>query len=321
MTNKNKLNGLAIDGGGIRGYIVLKQLKALEKALGGSIIDHFQYLGLNSTSGIIGGLLAIGYSASDAEAFYEKHGEKIFHKKPLKLGLFKPKYDVKYFEDTLEKIFKDIKLSDLKTNIIVSATNYTDRYEKELVFLFKSEKAKIDSTKDFYLKDVVRATTAAPIYFKPHKITSVDGKTTLLLGDGGLCVNNPSYMMFVDMEDNPLENKEINVLSFTTGKKIPSITKQLKTLEELEENAALKNVDDIVDIQLDANQYIADYNMTHAKKHNRCNIYYRLKSYINYSNGKIDDASEKNMRYMAEDGERSANLNRLVIKSFVENIK
>lgn len=314
-----KINGIAIDGGGIRGLIVTKQLVALEKELGGPIINHFKYLGLNSTSGIIGILLALGYSAQDVELFYKEHGPKIFKKKGFTWGIFKPRYNTEYLDTILDKLVGDKKLSDLKNNVVVSATNYTERYTEKLVFLFKSEKAREDKSRDFFLKDVIKATTAAPTYFKPVMVTSVDGNTQLLLGDGGLCINNPAHIMFTEMCKS-YPNAEKHVLSYSTGKKIPNFKTQQDNLKAIESKGALGIVDDVVDIQLDANQYVADYNMKIAVEEKRCANYLRLKSLVRDSDGSVDNASDKNMKNMEQDGERSVLLNKFLLKSFLVNI-
>lgn len=310
---------LTIDGGGIRGVAILPQLRKLEKELKGTVTNNFDYLGLNSTSGIIGVLLAIGYSVDQVEEFYFKHGENIFKKKAFRWGIFKSKYDVDYFEKILDEIIGDKKLSDLNINIVVSATNYSNRYDDKLVFLFKSERARLDPSADFYLKDVVRATTAAPIYFRGFKITSVDGKTKLLLGDGGLCINNPSHMTFIEASrNNP--GCAFSVLSYSTGMKIPSLDKQLKDEDNFYTKGILDNIDDVIDIQMKANQIIADFNMKVAVEEKRCKAYLRLKTNISYSDGKIDNASYNNMVDLRRDGAASAESNNMLLKHFIETM-
>ena len=44
---------------------------------------------------------------------------------------------------------------------------------------------------DYYLKDIGRATSAAPTYFSPHTMDSIDGSVTQQnMLDGGIFANN-----------------------------------------------------------------------------------------------------------------------------------
>jgi patatin-like phospholipase/acyl hydrolase len=51
--------------------------------------------------------------------------------------------------------------------------------------------AQVSDSHDFTLRDVCRATAAAPTYFKPAKIQSVDGSSTAACADGAIVANNP----------------------------------------------------------------------------------------------------------------------------------
>lgn len=59
MTN-SKGRVLCLDGGGIRGLILIQMLEVLEEYLGGTIIDHFDWISGTSTGGILSLALASG---------------------------------------------------------------------------------------------------------------------------------------------------------------------------------------------------------------------------------------------------------------------
>lgn len=96
---------------------------------------------------------------------FQLYGNKIFKKSQIKqlTNLFDTKYDVTSFEDLLSSYFKDSKLSETlrETNVVITAVNRLTNED----MIFRSINAIFDRNKDFYLKDIARATSAAPTYF------------------------------------------------------------------------------------------------------------------------------------------------------------
>jgi patatin-like phospholipase/acyl hydrolase len=109
------------------------------------------------------------------------------------------KYNKDGIENILKEYFKDIKLSDCITDVIIPA------YETELrrPFFFKSS----DSHKvgyDFFIWEIARATSAAPTYFEPYKIQTQDLCGYHSLIDGGVFANNPSMCAYIDAKNHHL---------------------------------------------------------------------------------------------------------------------
>jgi patatin-like phospholipase/acyl hydrolase len=125
MTEEKSTRILSIDGGGIKGLVVLKQLEFFEHILKKPLYKYFDTITGTSTGGIIAVLLSLGYSVKSIREFYEIHGENIFDKRPLRFGLLRSKYSDKYFNDILKTHLKDYRLSDCKTNIVIPAYNIT----------------------------------------------------------------------------------------------------------------------------------------------------------------------------------------------------
>jgi len=63
---------------------------------------------------------------------------------------------------------------------------------------FKSEKAKLSPADDFAMRDVVRATTAAPTFFTPTKVQPADGSSSYGLVDGGIDAGNPALCAYAE---------------------------------------------------------------------------------------------------------------------------
>ncbi len=88
------------------------------------------------------------------------------------VNIFHTKYDISSFEQLLYSKFKDAKLSEtLKgTQVVVTAVN---RLTNEEV-IFRSINSIFDRNKDFYMRDIARATSAAPIYFPSAEIKNLN---------------------------------------------------------------------------------------------------------------------------------------------------
>ena len=171
---------LSIDGGGIRGIIPALVLYEIEKRTGQPIAKLFDLIAGTST----GGILALGlvkpnkngtpqYSAKNLEELYENEGKTIFssticHKIKSLDGLLDEKYPSSRIESVLKKYFGDTHLSEALTNIIVPSYEI----EQRTPWFFKSFNAKDTNKKneDFLMRQVARATSAAPTYFEPCKI-------------------------------------------------------------------------------------------------------------------------------------------------------
>src|SRR5438046_2491254 len=63
---------------------------------------------------------------------------------------------------------------------------------------FKSEKAKLSPADDFAMRDVVRATTAAPTFFQPTKVQPADSSSSYGLVDGGIDAGNPAMCAYAE---------------------------------------------------------------------------------------------------------------------------
>ena len=182
---------LCIDGGGILGLIpalVLAEIEARAGVLAGKLCD---LVAGTSTGGIIACAVAAGIPAKNVAELYRRRGREIFSRSLLHClvtgwGLWGPQYGAAGIEAALAAVFGDRRLSDCGPALLVPAYDIEARTST----FFKSAKAD-DARRDFYLRDVCRATSAAPPYFPPARITSLAGETAVCV-DGGLYANNPA---------------------------------------------------------------------------------------------------------------------------------
>jgi len=228
---------LSIDGGGIRGIIPGMLLVALERRLqrisndpSTAIVDHFDFFAGTSTGGILTCLLLCPdeenpsrpkYSAQEALDIYVKHGTDIFkagffRRLIAKFGLLSERYPSTTLEHVLESYFGECKLSQLLRPCIITAYNI----ELRKTHFFRQQTAITrGDPRDFYIRDVCRATSAAPTYFSVAEIRSMSGTRYPLL-DGGVFAPNPSMSALVEVTKafNQTKINDIWILSLGTGR-------------------------------------------------------------------------------------------------------
>ena len=177
-------NALAIDGGGIRGFIPALVLAEMERRTGRPIASMFDLIAGTSTGGILACALTMPdpLSAEEAAGFYEQDGPKIFNKRTLKAitsagGLIDERYDTAGIAGVLRRRFGDTRLGAATTRVLV--TVYDIEAREPLVL-------HSDTDPDVTMADAAQASSAAPTYFEPVQV----GNRTLI--DGGMFATNPA---------------------------------------------------------------------------------------------------------------------------------
>jgi patatin-like phospholipase/acyl hydrolase len=202
---------LALDGGGIRGALSLGILKNIENILKERFKEkippadfrlhhYYDLIGGTSTGAIIASALAVGMSVDEIIEKYKELGTDIFKKGGWldKIhDLWKSKYDVKPLKKHLDNFFQDIKLADdrIKTGLTIVAKRLDSFSTWPLT---NNPKAKYYDRNNFYVKDYVRASAAAPTYFIPEVLKDTTTEKEYLFVDGGFSLmNNPSLQLFM----------------------------------------------------------------------------------------------------------------------------
>lgn len=193
---------LSIDGGGIRGAATIGFLQRIEQLLRERhqneklvLADYFDLIGGTSTGAIIAALLARGWTAQYVKEKYLKLGEKVFSTKAPLLKKTKFGFDAKALEAELENEFEDLTLGDSKIKtglcIVVKRADTGSTWP-----LINHPKNPYPSNLGFLIRDVLRASTAAPTYFQPQLIDVGGGEVGAFI-DGGVSVaNSPALTLF-----------------------------------------------------------------------------------------------------------------------------
>jgi predicted patatin/cPLA2 family phospholipase len=206
---------LALDGGGIRGMMtveVLAQIEALLRkklARGPDFVlaDYFDFVAGTSTGAIIAACISIGMKVSDIRTFYISSGEQMFDKASL-LKRFRYKYEDEKLAAKMQEVFgRDTTLGSdkLKTVLMIVMRNATtdspwpmsnNPFAKYNQRVREDGKPRDDCNLDIRLWQLVRASTAAPVYFPPEVVKV--GSREFVFVDGGITTyNNPAFQAFL----------------------------------------------------------------------------------------------------------------------------
>ena len=231
---------LSIDGGGIRGIIPARILQRIEEGTGTRVPDLFHLIAGTSTGGIIGCGLRKGKTAAEMAQLYADRGGEIFHRslwdKVTTIdGLSNPDYDPEPLETILGQELGDAWLSEGQgAELMVPSYAIQLPFEQpgdalgllvpRTPYFFKSWKAKgtiinpgdVSVELDFKLKDIARATSAAPTYFPPALIQNRAGEQFGMI-DGGVFANNPAMCALVAAYGVFPNAKAFMVVSLGTG--------------------------------------------------------------------------------------------------------
>lgn len=214
---------LSIDGGGIRGIIPATVLAELERRTGRRIAELFDLIAGTSTGGILAVALtvpgagdALRWRAEELIDLYVEEGPEIFARTLGRriasgLGLLDERYDDAALEAALDRYVGDARLSELRTDVLLTAYDTQARRP----FLFASHVvAEGEPAWDHRARDAARATSAAPTYFEPL-VLSARGERFCLV-DGGVFANNPALCAYAEARRIAPE-RPVRIVSLGTG--------------------------------------------------------------------------------------------------------
>lgn len=239
---------LALDGGGIRGALTLGYLGEIETILRDRhrnpdllLCDYFDLIGGTSTGAIIAAALAIGKDVAEIKKLYLRLGKDVFRKhKWWRWGRWwRATFNAEQLRIELKNLFGDLTLGHreeeplieqgvahfVKTGLCV----VTKRADKGSTWpLFNNPKAKYhEYNKGMLLRQLVRASTAAPTYFEEEELDVGRGEKGVFVDGGVSMANNPALQLFLMATlkgfrlDWPTGEKSLLLVSIGTGSWIP----------------------------------------------------------------------------------------------------
>ncbi|GMT03986.1 hypothetical protein PENTCL1PPCAC_26160, partial [Pristionchus entomophagus] len=192
ISKGKKTHAISLDGGGIRGLVLIELLAELEKAVGPSLLSSFTWLAGTSTGAILALALAQGKSMAQCRSLYIRFKDRVFFgRRP---------YSEKSLEEFLKKEFGPTTTMDAlkeKRVLVTTCDGTLCPPEMRLIRSYTAPLGTVDLREMGYgdpTKATVwyaaRCSSAAPTYFSP-----VEGRWM----DGGMVANNPCAEVLHDM--------------------------------------------------------------------------------------------------------------------------
>ncbi len=199
---------LALDGGGIRGILALQVLVEIEDRLkahykagdGFRLSQFFDYVAGTSTGAILAAGLARGMTARELLTFYESFGKDVFAKRPW-YERWKSLYGDGALQKKLKEVFgakTDLTPAGLETLLLVVTRNTTT----DSAWPVSSNPAakynaldREDCNLRLPLWELVRASTAAPVFFPPE-VVKLGPREYVFVDGGTTSYNNPAFILY-----------------------------------------------------------------------------------------------------------------------------
>ena len=191
-------------------------------------------------------------------------------------------------------------LAESRKNCIVTAYDVTERK----AVLFTSPEARKYDHKNYLMRDVARATSAAPTYFELAAIQSMGGAASYLI-DGAVYAGNPTMCAMVEANKSVYEScanptvNDLYIVSVGTGKE-----KNKYDYRKAKDWGAVGWARPMIDILLSASAEVVDYQMKQLFNVAECSdCYVRLEPELGKAKPEMDDASDKNIQQLKDAGE------------------
>lgn len=234
QTCKTPKRMLALDGGGVRGILSLGFLKHIESTLRKRYNDetfvlsqYFDFIGGTSTGAIIATLLALGSEVDEVNVLYRKLADDIFRKRFWRQGLLFTKFKDQALNKVLIEQLGDITFSDpsIQTGLMIMAKRW-DTGSPWVLHNIRKAKYYQKYTRELLVRQIVRASTAAPSYFRPEYLEVKPGDKGAFVDGGVTPHNNPALQMLMLATlkgfglDWPLGPEKLSLISIGTGSRI-----------------------------------------------------------------------------------------------------
>lgn len=325
MANTKLTRILSIDGGGIRGIIPGQILVHLEEELKkqdnnpkAKLADYFDMIAGTSTGGILtciylcpedAGSKVPRFSAEQAVNLYLDRGDEIFdislwQKITSGAGVLDEKYSAKELEEALKDYLKELKLSELIKPCLITSYDIKNRR----AHFFTQHDAVQHEGHDFLVREVARATSAAPTYFEAARVKAMDNMTYPLI-DGGVFANNPTLCAYAEARNinfgtgrNKPTAKDMFILSIGTG----TVDKPYY-YKNAKDWGLVQWIKPIIDIMMSGVSETVNYQLENIYDAvEKKDQYVRFEPSLINASSEMDDASMENLMALQDAGEQFA---------------
>jgi hypothetical protein len=190
----------------------------------------------------------------------------------------------------LREQFGDTRLKDALKPVIIPSHDIG----KQMPMFFKSEKAKSSPDADFAMRDVVRATTAAPTFFTPTQVQPADASASYGLVDGGIDAGNPAMCAYAEAIKVGATAGSVLMVSLGTGTQGWSLN-----FQQASQWGAVEWAPNLIGMVLDGSNVTVDYQLRQiVQTDTPPQMYYRFQVMLDGATGGIDDARAANLTHL-----------------------
>jgi patatin-like phospholipase/acyl hydrolase len=312
---------LSIDGGGIRGIIPGQILVTLEQKLqetdaNAHIADYFDLIVGTSTGGILAclylapeaaeGVLASKprFSAAEAVDLYLERGDDVFdislwHRIRTAGGVTDEKYPADGLEELLVDYLDELKLSHLLKPCLITAYDIRRRR----AHFFRQHRAVKSRGYDFLVRDVARATSAAPTYFEVARAKSLSNVAYPLV-DGGVFANNPALCAYAEARNLPSQPKAKDMVIFSLG---TGTVKKAYEYKIAKDWGLVQWIKPVLEIMMSGVAETVDYQLGQIfDAVGKRRQYVRIDAELGDASPDMDDVSMDNLQALREAGQYAA---------------
>lgn len=185
---------LCLDGGGMRGLLMIEMLSHLERMKGKYIYEMFDMVCGTSTGGLLAMAIFCKLNMEQCKTLYLTLGKRIFNKSDKKS--IPPWYDGNMISEVIKELFGNEKLVDCydRPKVFVVGTNITKNPPTAHLYrnynFIEGVTSKYSGEYGVSVATAARITASAPVYFEPFSENNVN------YCDGAIVANNPSQIAF-----------------------------------------------------------------------------------------------------------------------------
>jgi patatin-like phospholipase/acyl hydrolase len=240
------------------------------------------------------------FSPGDLVDIYNDHGLEIFPPhifKQLKTvrQAFTEKYNSGRLYEILEEKLGDRTLQDALTNVLVTSYDLTNN--NPLIMKKRPHPmARRDRDPNFFIKDAIMGSSAAPTFFEPVQVSTVDGSSSHLLVDGSVFAKNPAMCALVEAQKIYPRARHFTVLSLGTGEPdYPYTYAQMRTWGFIEWVLPSRGVP-LAAIMNNGQARCVNYQLQYLPRVD----YHRFEVPLDGCSRSMDDAAPENMKCLHE---------------------
>ncbi|MBL8879645.1 MAG: patatin-like phospholipase family protein [Phycisphaerales bacterium] len=325
---------LSIDGGGIRGIIPGQILVNVEELLRqethnpqARLADHFDLIAGTSTGGILTCAYLMPsaddtsrprYTAKEAVDLYLEWGDdvfqaSVFHRMRTAGGTLDERYPADGLEGVLLRYFGDTRLSKLLRPCLI--TSY-DIFHRRAHFFSQHDAISKGDGWDFLVRDVARATSAAPTFFETARVVSGTQLPYALI-DGGVFANNPTMCAFAEAAaaGGKSDPTALAILSLGTGR-----VNKAYQYSVAKDWGLIGWVGPLIDILMSGVSETVDYQMRKLfDSAGAGNRYMRIDPSLENAKPEMDNVDRENLIALREAGQQAAQHHADALRAFITN--